>query len=105
MVCRCGVVVESACLLDAHVVRLLSVYDFRCVSTVEVEIVALAHSCHELFPIMDGVSIMGKPIGLPVGNTTIQVLNHKDNAGAFVLAKTLSPKFTFQSKHYPTKTI
>ncbi len=31
---------------------------------------------------MDGVSIMGKEIGLPVGNTIVQVLIHKDNAGA-----------------------
>ncbi len=50
------------------------------------EIIALAHSCCKLFPIMDGVSIMGKAIGLPIGNTTIQVLIHKDNAGAHVLA-------------------
>ncbi len=34
--------------------------------TMEAEIGALAHSFHELFPIMDGVSIMGKAIGLPV---------------------------------------
>ena len=53
----------------------------------EGEIVALAHSCRKLFPIMDGVSIMGKAIGLPVGNTTIQVSIHKDNTGALVLAK------------------
>ncbi len=63
-------------------------------STMEAEIVALAHSCCELFPIMDGVSIMGKAISLPVGNTTIQVLIHEDNAGALVLAKTLLPQFT-----------
>ncbi len=48
-------------------------------STMEVEIVALAHSYHELFPIMDGVSIMGKAIGLSVCITTIQVLIHEDN--------------------------
>ncbi len=63
-------------------------------STMEAEIVALAHSCHELFPIMDGVSIMGKVIGLPVGNTTSQVSIHEDNAGALVLAKTLPVQFT-----------
>ncbi len=45
-------------------------------STMEAEIVALAHSCCKLFTIMDGVSIMGKAIGLPVGNTTIQVSIH-----------------------------
>ncbi len=48
--------------------------------TTEVENIVLAHSCHELFPIMDGVSIMGEFIGLPVDNTTIQGLIHKDNA-------------------------
>ncbi len=71
----------------------------------ETEIVALAHSCCELFPIMDGVSIMGKAIRFPVGNTTIKVLIHEDNAGAVVLAETLPPQFTSQSKHYHTKTI
>ncbi len=60
----------------------------------ETEIVALAHSCCELFPIMHAVGIMGKAIGLPVGNTTIQVSIHEDNAGALVLAETLLPQFT-----------
>ncbi len=59
--------------------------------TMGAKIIALAHSFCELFPIMDGVNIMGKAIGLPVGNTTIQVLIQKDNAGALVLAKTLLP--------------
>ncbi len=54
----------------------------------EAEIDALGHSCRELFPIMDGVSIMGTAIGLPVGDTTIQFSIHEDNAGALVLAKT-----------------
>ncbi len=69
-------------------------------STMEADMVALAHSSCELFPIMDGVSIMGKAIGLPVGNTTIQVSIHEDSAGALVLAKTLLSRFTSQSKHY-----
>ncbi len=63
-------------------------------STMEAEIVALAHSCCELFPIMDRVSIMGKAIGLPLVNTTIRVSIHEGNAGALVLAKTLLPQFT-----------
>ncbi len=74
-------------------------------STVEAEIVGLAHSCCKLSPIMDGVIFMGKAIGLPVGNTTIQVLIHEDNTGALVLAKTLQPQFTSHSNHYHTKTI
>ncbi len=32
---------------------------------------------------------MGKDIGLPIGNTTIQVLIHKDNDGALILTATL----------------
>ncbi len=40
-------------------------------SIMEVETSALAQICLELFHIMDGVSIMGKAIGLPFGNTTI----------------------------------
>ncbi len=60
-------------------------------STKEVEIIALAHSCCKLISIMDGVSIMDKAIGLLVGNTTIQVLIHENNAGALVAAKTLPP--------------
>ncbi len=71
----------------------------------EAEIVPLAHSCCKLFPIMDGVSIMGKAIGLPVGNTTIQVSNHEDNPGALILAKTIPPQYTSQSKDYYTRTI
>ncbi len=55
-------------------------------SIMEAEIIALAHSCCELFLIMDGVSVMGKAIGLLICNTTIQVLIHTENAGAHVLA-------------------
>ncbi len=73
-------------------------------STIEAEIVALAHSCCEIFLIMEGVSIMGKAIGLLVVNTTIQVSVHEDNAGAFVLAETVLSQFICQSKHYQTKT-
>ncbi len=60
----------------------------------EAEIISLAHSNGKLFPIMDGVSIMGKAIGLPVDNTVIQVSIYKDNARALVLTKTLAPEFT-----------
>ncbi len=74
-------------------------------STMEAEIVALAHSCCKLFLIMDGVSIMGKAIGLSVGVTKIQVSIHEDNTGSLVLAKTLPPHFSCQRKHYHTKTI
>ncbi len=32
-------------------------------STMEAEVVALAHSCRELFPIMDMVSMLGEKVG------------------------------------------
>ena len=67
--------------------------------------VALAHSCKELFPIMDAVSEVGPQVGLTVGNMTIQVSIHDDNAGALVLSKTLPAQFTPRSNHYHTKTI
>ena len=74
-------------------------------STMEAKIVVLAHSCRELFPIMDMVESMSKVFGLSNPKTSIQVSIHEDNAGALVLAETLPPQFTRRSKHYHTKTI
>jgi hypothetical protein len=74
-------------------------------STMEAEIVALAHSCRELFPIMDMVTLLGTKVGLPLKETTMNVSIHEDNAGALVLAETLPPQFTPRSKHYAIKTI
>ena len=52
----------------------------------EVEITALAHSCRELFPVMDIVTFLGHEVGLPVGDPTMNVSIHEDNAGALVVA-------------------
>ena len=71
----------------------------------EAEIVALAHSCRELFPIMDMCESLCKTVGLPLGETTMNVSIHEDNAGALVLAETLPPQYTPRSKHYHVKTI
>ena len=50
-------------------------------STMEAEIVALAHSCRELFPIMDMVQVLGTAVGLPLEEpTSMHVSIHKDNA-------------------------
>ncbi len=62
-------------------------------STMEAKNITINHSCCKIFPITDGVSIMGKSTHLPVHNTTIQMLTHKDNAGALVLMKSLLPQF------------
>lgn len=74
-------------------------------STMEAEIVAMAHSCRELFPIMDMVSELGPAVSLKVGHTTMNVSIHEDNAGALILAETLPPQYTPRSKHYAIKTI
>lgn len=74
-------------------------------STMEAEVVALAHSCRELFPVMDMVDALGPAVGIPVGSTTMRVSIHEDNAGALVLAETLPPQFTPRSKHYAIKTV
>eukprot|EP00804_Cyclotella_cryptica_P007788 CCRYP_001378-RB/>CCRYP_001378-RB protein AED:0.48 eAED:0.48 QI:0/-1/0/1/-1/0/1/0/117 len=71
----------------------------------EAEIVALAHSCHKLFPTIDMVMLLGTKVGLPLKETTMNVSIPEDNAGALVPAETLTPKFTPRSKHYAIKTI
>ena len=71
----------------------------------EAEIVALAHFCRELFPIIDMVKFLGPAVGLPVENKTMHVSIHEDNAGALVLADTLPSQYAPRSKHYHTKTI
>lgn len=72
----------------------------------EAEIIALAHSCRELFPIIDLVISLGKAVGLPTEDlTTMHVSIHEDNAGALVLAETIPPQFTPRSKYYAIKTV
>ena len=54
---------------------------------------------------MDMVDLLGQSVGLLVGDATINVSMHEDNAGALMLAETLPPQSTPHSKHYETKTI
>lgn len=74
-------------------------------STMEAEIVALGHSCRELFPIIDMVKQVGPLVGLDVGDSNMNVSIHEDNAGALILAQTLPPQYTPRSKHYHIKTV
>eukprot|EP00804_Cyclotella_cryptica_P004223 CCRYP_014576-RB/>CCRYP_014576-RB protein AED:0.41 eAED:0.41 QI:0/-1/0/1/-1/0/1/0/91 len=53
---------------------------------------------------MDMVSLLGTKVGLPVSGAMMNVLIHKDNAGALVLAETLLPQLTPRRKHYAIKT-
>jgi hypothetical protein len=75
-------------------------------STMEAEIIALAHCCRELFPVMDIVKEMGDALNLPTKEmSTMYVSIHEDNAGALVLAETVPPQFTPRSKYYAIKTV
>ena len=75
-------------------------------STMEAEIIALAHCCRELFPIMNQVAELGAIVGLKTKDlTTMKVSIHEDNAGALVLAQTITPQFTPRSKYYAIKTV
>ena len=71
-------------------------------SKMESEINALAHSCRELFPIIYITISLGKAVGLPIGDTTMNVSIHEDNAGALILAKILPPQFTPCCKYLST---
>ena len=75
-------------------------------STMEAKIIALAHCCRELYPVMDQVSELGAIVGLKRNNlTTMKVSIHEDNAGALILAETIPPQFTPRSKNYSIKTV
>ena len=71
----------------------------------ESEINALAHSCRELSPIIDIKKSLGQAVGLPIGDTTMNVSIHEDNTGALIFSNTLPPQFTPRSKYYASKTI
>ena len=75
-------------------------------STMEAEINALAHCCQELFPILDIVEEVGSAVGLSTEKmSTMHVSIHEDNAGALILAETISPQFTPRIKYYAIKTV
>ncbi|KAL7486415.1 hypothetical protein ACHAW6_012023, partial [Cyclotella cf. meneghiniana] len=75
-------------------------------STMEAEIIALAHYCQELFPVVDIVAEDGGVVGLETNDLVfMHVSIHKDNAGALVLAETTPPEFTPRSKYYAIKTV
>ncbi len=74
-------------------------------STMEAKVIALAACCRELFPIIDMVKSVTSSVNLPIRETTMQLSVHEDNSSALVLAKTLPPQFTPQSKYYASKTI
>jgi hypothetical protein len=75
-------------------------------SIMEVEIIALAHCCRELFPVVDIVLEVGKVVGLTTEDlVSLHVSIHEANAGALILAETIPPEFTPRSKYYAIKTV
>jgi hypothetical protein len=73
-------------------------------STMEAKIIALLVYCRDLFPIINMVESVTRSVHLPI-RKTMKLLVHEDNSGALVLAKTLPPQFTSQSKYYAIKNI
>jgi hypothetical protein len=74
-------------------------------STIEAKIIALLACCRNLIPIINMVESVTHQVNLPIRETTMKLSVHEDNSGALVLAKTLPPQFTPQSKYYAIKTI
>ncbi len=82
-------VIVSVLKAELHVWSWLSLFYHEAVqntketalSSMKAKLIAMAHNSCTLFPIMDGVSIIGKTTSLPVVNTNIQVSIHKYNAG------------------------
>ena len=56
----------------------------------EAEIIALAHSCRVLLPIIDVVTSLCDEVDLPKDLTTMHVSIHED-AGSLILEENLSP--------------
>lgn len=75
-------------------------------STMEAEVIALAHRYWELFPVINIVAKIGVVVGLKTEDLiSMHVSIHEDNAGALVLAETIPPQFFHRSKYYAIKTV
>ena len=74
-------------------------------STMEAEAIAMAHSRREFFPIVDMAKNLSGAVGLLIGDITMNVSIHEDNAGALVFADNLPPQLTPCSNYYASKTI
>ena len=84
---RTGVIITFA---KCPVLWILKLQTETDLSTMEVEIVSLVHSCREVFPIMHMVGSLGPALRNPAGDTTMKDSVHEDNNGTLILAQTLS---------------
>jgi hypothetical protein len=100
---RTGFLIEVS---ECPVVWVSKLQSETAMSTMEAEIIALAHCCRELFPVIDVVTELGNVLGLDTKDlASMHVSIHEDNAGALVLAETIPPEFTPRSKYYAIKTV
>jgi hypothetical protein len=100
---RTGFLIEVS---ECPVVWVSKLQSETAMSTMEAEIIALAHCCRELFPVIDVVTELGNVLGLETKElASMHVSIHEDNAGALVLAETIPPEFTPRSKYYAIKTV
>ena len=54
--------------------------------------IALAHTCRELLPIINMVTSHGDAVSHQKDMSTMQISIHEENAGALILLKTLPPQ-------------
>ena len=71
----------------------------------EAEVIVLAHSCCELFPVVDMAKYLSGVVGMPIGDTTMNVSIHQYNAGALVFLDTLPLQLTPCRNYYAYETI
>ena len=69
------------------------------------KVIALVHSYRALLPIINKFASLDNAVGLPKYPTTMHPCIHEDNAGALILAETLSPHYKTQSKYCAIMTI
>ena len=67
---------------DCNVLWQSKVQSETAMSTMEVEMIGLVHTCRELLPIMDVVATLGEAVGLPKDQTTMNASIHEDIAVA-----------------------
>ena len=63
-------------------------------STMDAEVIALAHSCRELLPIIDMVTSLDDVAGLSNNLPTTCISIHKDNTEALILLEILPPQYS-----------
>ena len=74
-------------------------------SIMEADIIALAQSCRELFPVMDLAKSTRGTLGPPYPETTTKAPINKDGDGILTLVQTLSPQFAPRGNYYAIITI